>query len=202
MSNRKVKTYRDIQGWFDFEYLYMDLVARLFSPIHETRVLEVGTWLGKSTCFMAGLAKAIAKPVKIFAVDTFKGEASCDFQKKVVKKSGGSILKKFKRNIKQLGLEDYIVPIESESHSCLDKLPKESFHVIFIDADHSYEAIKRDLNYLWPALKDTGLFCGHDYDKDVKKAVDEFAQEQGLDVYQEQACWVIFKKDLNESPKI
>ena len=61
---------------------------------------------------------------------------------------------------------------------------------VFIDADHRYEAVKRDLHAWWPAVRSGGLFSGHDYRNrhsknskiDVKKAVDEFAAARGLTV--------------------
>ncbi len=54
---------------------------------------------------------------------------------------------------------------------------------VFIDADHSYEACRRDLGAWLPVVKT--LFCGHDYGKPefgVTQAVDEFCEEQGMKV--------------------
>lgn len=59
---------------------------------------------------------------------------------------------------------------------------------VFIDADHSYEGCKKDLEAWWPKVKRGGLFSGHDYENTdytkfgVKKAVDEFADKHGLPV--------------------
>ena len=63
----------------------------------------------------------------------------------------------------------------------------EFFDFVYIDADHSYEAVRADLEVWWPKLKPGGLFAGHDYDlkfSGVKTAVDEFAQRAGLEVQQ------------------
>jgi len=54
---------------------------------------------------------------------------------------------------------------------------------VFIDADHSYEACRRDMDAWWPVTKT--LFCGHDYGKPefgVTQAVDEFCEEHGITV--------------------
>jgi SAM-dependent methyltransferase len=59
---------------------------------------------------------------------------------------------------------------------------------IFIDADHTYHAVKRDLTAWYPVLKPGGLFFGHDYNHPrdhqgiwgVKKAVDEFCVRRHL----------------------
>lgn len=50
---------------------------------------------------------------------------------------------------------------------------------VFIDADHSYEAVKSDIQEWSRALKPGGLLSGHDYDhanlQGVVRAVTEFA---------------------------
>jgi len=47
--------------------------------------------------------------------------------------------------------------------------------IIFIDGDHSYEGVRRDIQMWLPHCSDT-LFCCHDYTKahkGVMKAIDE-----------------------------
>jgi hypothetical protein len=49
---------------------------------------------------------------------------------------------------------------------------------VFIDADHSYEGCRDDIDAWLPKLKDHGLLCGHDYSEKfpgVIQAVNEFA---------------------------
>jgi Methyltransferase domain len=73
----------------------------------------------------------------------------------------------------------------------------ESLDFIYLDADHSYESVKADLDAWYPKLKSGGLFAGDDYGAlplhvvdfgggkltfGVKKAVDEFALQQQKNV--------------------
>ena len=53
-----------------------------------------------------------------------------------------------------------------------------SLDFIFIDADHSYKAVKRDIINWLPKIRDGGMITGHDIGTDsVKKAVTEMLGE-------------------------
>lgn len=63
-------------------------------------------------------------------------------------------------------------------------VPDGSLDFVFIDGDHTYEAVCDDLRAWTPKLKPGGLLCGHDYgipreiidnELGVKRAVDEWA---------------------------
>ncbi len=63
------------------------------------------------------------------------------------------------------------------------EVPDASLDFAFIDADHSYEGCKTDIEVWYPKLKPGGILCGHDYDRPkwpkegVKRAVQEFASQ-------------------------
>lgn len=79
--------------------------------------------------------------------------------------------------------------IRDFSNNAYKQFEDEFFDFIYIDANHSYEAVKEDLTLWYPKLKKGGLFCGDDYTYKpeepnifegysfgVRRAVDEFAQ--------------------------
>jgi predicted O-methyltransferase YrrM len=47
----------------------------------------------------------------------------------------------------------------------VDKFEDNSIDFIYIDGDHSYNAVKQDLEMYLPKLKDNGIIGGHDYSK-------------------------------------
>jgi hypothetical protein len=41
--------------------------------------------------------------------------------------------------------------------------PDEHFDWVYIDSNHTYEAVKEDLEMWLPKVKNGGYICGHDY---------------------------------------
>jgi len=83
----------------------------------------------------------------------------------------------------------------------------EKVDFVYIDGDHSYEAVKKDINNYWKIVKDGGLLGGHDvhnavrpHNRGVMKAVFEFALSEKLDVVIQGEDWWV-KKPLPKSRK-
>ena len=71
------------------------------------------------------------------------------------------------------------------------------FDYIYIDAEHSYEAVKQDLNCWYPKLKNNGYIFGDDYHwreddytLSVKKAYQEFFKKNNI------RSWCVFKSQV------
>ena len=67
--------------------------------------------------------------------------------------------------------------IRADSITGAEKFADASLDFVFLDADHSYEAVKKDIATWLPKIKPGGLMSGHDYERKgkfgVQKAVDE-----------------------------
>lgn len=76
--------------------------------------------------------------------------------------------------------------IRKESREAAKQIPDGSLDFVFIDADHSYEGCKADIDAWTPKVRSGGLITGHDYENTafprfgVKRAVDERFQEVTL----------------------
>ncbi len=78
-------------------------------------------------------------------------------------------------------LGDRSIRLKKTSVEAASTLPDNSFDFAFIDADHSYEAVKQDLAAWYPKVRSGGLFSGHDFRwEGVKNAVVEFAKANNL----------------------
>jgi hypothetical protein len=81
--------------------------------------------------------------------------------------------------------------LHMSSKNASEQFDEDTLHFIYVDAWHSYESTKEDLELWWPKLKIGGLFCGDDYmDFDcpgecrfgVIQAVEEFAEKYKQEV--------------------
>jgi hypothetical protein len=74
------------------------------------------------------------------------------------------------------------VVVHSDSLEAAKHVEDNSFDFVFIDADHSYEAVRDDIAAWAPKVKPGGWLCGHDHGKGVvsclgvDKAVHQFIE--------------------------
>lgn len=156
------------------------------------RVIEVGSWAGAHALKLAHFLKP---PAQILCVDTWAGTdiARADSTTSIAQTlTPGVVYSVFRKNTKH---EPRITAIRSPSVVAGRAAMPESAACVFIDADHSYEAVRDDLRAWWPVVAKGGLFAGHDYHlfPGVKRAVDEWAKANGHDVIVEGECWFVEK---------
>jgi len=163
-KNKISHIYQNIDGWFDFEGVYTDMVNRFQEGSH---FVEIGSWLGKSTSYMAVEIANSFKKIKFDAIDTWESIGIYEIEK--------DPYNKFLNNIKPVG--NYINPIRGKSEEISKNYEDNSLDFIFIDADHEYSSVKKDIECWYPKLKNGGYIGGHDYFENYQglmKAVDEF----------------------------
>jgi O-methyltransferase len=68
----------------------------------------------------------------------------------------------------------------------LESIDDNYLDIVYIDADHDYEPIKKDLYLSFKKVKNGGFICGHDYTSPrfdgVVRAVNEFCDEMNLKI--------------------
>ena len=74
------------------------------------------------------------------------------------------------------------------------KFKDKSMDIVFIDAQHSYPEVKKDISAWKKKIREGGILCGHDYNNryadHVVKAVDEAFPEKKLKL-NDNAIWAI-----------
>lgn len=124
-------------------------------------IVEIGSYLGASTTFLAAGAKE--RRSLIYCVDTWKNEAMSEGSK--------DTFSKFEENTKRF---NNIIPLRGKSAKIGRKFNKK-INLLFIDGDHSYKAVKLDLKTWLPHTKKGTVLIMHDYGwaKGVIKCVKE-----------------------------
>jgi hypothetical protein len=90
-----------------------------------------------------------------------------------------------------------ITVIRKKSEEAIDEIP-DGLDFIYIDGDHSYEGVKKDLSLYYPKLKRDGVIGGHDFVSEddtlgVAYAVVEFRNQTGLCLYGYDSDWWFVK---------
>lgn len=109
-------------------------------------VLEIGSWLGRSTTFLAAGCKTSNNGI-VHAVDTFKGNPGKESMYISPLETQETILDRFNKNIKQMNLGKYVKVHNMRSEDA-NGLISGKFRMIFIDGCHDYGAVKKDIQ-LW-----------------------------------------------------
>lgn len=155
------------------------LVKQVLAEKHECRVLEVGTWLGGTAIPMADAGATV------WCIDTWKGTEG-DHTGDLAKEAGspGAIYHEFLKRIGDRYCKSIFPKIATSREAASWGWPNK-FDIIFLDADHSYDAVKADIEAWLPHLAEDGIICGHDYNTQgfpgVKKSVlEKFGSHLGL----------------------
>lgn len=183
--------YQSIEGWVDgIDILYYSIIQATKNIKHPLHFVEVGSWKGKSAAAMAVEIINSGKNIQFDCVDTWMGspEHSDDINVR-----NNNLYDTFIANMKPV--ENYYRPIRLTSVDAAKLYHDKSLDFVFIDADHSYEAVKEDINVWLPKLKLGGILAGHDFNPatlhgGVERAVTEaFGNNTIIIPY----CWMYYK---------
>lgn len=131
----------------------------------------------------------IVEPTKLHLIDFWKvttGDVYKDSplvleqDQRKMDKNFEIVLECFRSEIKsgQVSIE------HGKSEEMLNKFEDNYFDWVYVDANHSYEFVKKDLEACYPKVKQGGFITGDDYgnedewwDENTTKAVDEFIKK-------------------------
>jgi hypothetical protein len=151
----------EIEGWMSPDELnWLHNTAKTMDTI-----IEVGSWKGRSThALLTGLGRC----GHLIAIDTFegtKGEAGNPH----IEAEDHDICQDFLSNV---GGFENLETWKMTSLEAAELVPDKSVDMVFIDGDHSYEAVKADIAAWLPKAK--YVLCGHDFQwSSVQEAVTE-----------------------------
>lgn len=141
-------------GWFG--PLHEDLLAKALKP--ETKlVFELGSWLGKSTRFIA----SCAPNATIVAIDNWKGLPPNPWSPNV-SQFLPTLYETFITNC--WDLKDRLIPVRTDTFSGMRICHEHGLSpdLIFIDASHEYKDVKVDIHHALSLFPNAAL-CGDDF---------------------------------------
>ncbi len=153
-----------------------------------SNMIEIGSYMGESTMLFASSQLFN----KIYAIDPYIGDEPFNSLSNITWKD---VKEQFNINTRFF---NNIELIQEYSQYTVSKFENKSIDFIYIDANHTYESVKNDLQLYLPKLKSNSVIAGHDY-CDIKwpgviKAVNEVLGKPNK-VYQD-SSWIYVKKDI------
>ena len=152
-----------------------------------TVVIEIGSWLGASTRF---LAQQLGDQGKVYAVDTWLGSPTEKLHMK--DKRLPYLYQSFLSNVIHAGLTHKIVPVRMSSLEA-SKALNIMADLIYIDASHEEMAVYEDILAWKPHLKQEGILCGDDWSwESVRKGVERAARQLNLRILPDGNFWRLY----------
>jgi predicted O-methyltransferase YrrM len=153
-------------GWMSEQELIW-LATQAQRRLH---IVEFGSLHGRSTRAMADNNNPMGR---IWAVDPWAGDYYSEEGNPIPIST--YVMPYFIKNLKDHIEMGHVAAIRMFSYQF--SLPYK-IDMVFIDGDHRYETVVKDIKKAFELLKFGGLICGHDYDHPnwpgVKQAVDEY----------------------------
>ena len=138
-----------VEGWLS------DAQGRaLFLAAAETdgrgAIVEIGSWKGRSTTWLASGARLAGR--RVYAIDPHRRSREYP---------GAETLDEFLGNLARNDLAAVVEPLVMTSEEAAARI-EGPVELLFIDGDHSYEAVRRDAELWLPRLIDGGTVMFHD----------------------------------------
>ena len=177
----------DDHGWFG--WCHEALIDAILPKSTET-IVELGSWLGKSTRFLL----ASAPRATVIAVDHWKGDTS------ILEGAEAEVLGKLPRLYDTFlsncwESRSRLVPLKNTTEQGMIEIHEAGIRpeFIYLDAGHHYQDAKDDLDVVG-RLFPSAILAGDDYGgkwQGLKQAVDEYAVAHGLEVCTVEHAWTL-----------
>jgi len=201
------ESYKDIPGWInDAEFIYKEMVDEAQDGDH---FVEIGTFLGQSTTYMAELIKKSKKKISFDTIDlywliphTIKNykkaghpKSFYDYYNDIMKEWGMCIVDVIKHPMRIIGVDKYVNFITCDERYSHGIYQDNSIQFLWIDGDHGKDIVYNDLINFWPKIKKGGYIGGDDiHYKEVLDDVKKFSKEYDVKVKYDYNSFLIHKE--------
>ena len=173
---------RKYEPWFDIAKEALIFKSNKLWPVELSKLklngVEIGAHRGNhATSIINNLP--IAKLTLIDPWSVYDGDADYFQNQNIQDSFYQETVIKFQNN-------DRVKIFRESSEKAVTKFDNSSLDFVYVDGDHSYEEVSRDLELWWPKIKDRGILAGDDYKfkwPGVMKAVEEFYAKYQVPIY-------------------
>lgn len=192
----------DHQGWSDDSTVFKEILETL----NPNLIIEVGSWKGSSAIELCKICKELGhNNTQILCVDTWLGSEEyytwlTEFQPDLKRINGyPSLYYTFLSNILDTGFQDKIIPFATTSIIAAKVLNHFNIRaeMVYLDASHDYDSVKKDLDLYYNLLNLGGCLIGDDYSSTWQGVIDaatEFAKEKNVELEIHKSRFVIRKE--------
>ena len=106
--------------------------------------MEVGSWQGRSTSFLARAEKN-SKNGRFFAIDHFQGNIGREHYYVVGNDDRSDLKNNFLSNMDRLGLQTTVRLLDVPNDQAEKSLQEVQIRFLFIDGDHTKSGVKKDI---------------------------------------------------------
>lgn len=166
LKYRHIVNYVEIDGWLSInEAIELYNIAESL-PMNAPVVVEIGSWLGKSSLV---LAKGIKnkRGAKLYCIDPFNADgddSSAVTYAKIMSSLETSLTEKFIHNMRKNHIFGVVEMLQGYSYDFVDSFSKK-IDLLFIDGNHEYRAVLRDFLDWSSLVQPQGIIAFHDVTK-------------------------------------
>lgn len=189
--------------------------VHLMKAFQPQRILEVGSWHGRSAVTFVWRARELGFETTVLCVDTWLGSRehwldtwpNGEWSRDALMISDGEpkFFDQFKRNIKRFAMQKSISLLRTSSEVALAYLDMENmkFELVYVDGDHSFEGVREDLAGAAKLLDHGGIVSGDDWSWfSVRRAVIAFAIGTGHQVWLSGQTWTVTSRNDSRGSKL
>lgn len=176
--------YQSIEGNMDFEQLYSNAVR---AAKDGAVFVEVGAYKGRSAAYMATEIVNSRKDIEFHVVDLW--DEATFLRDMDAHPYEPATLAEFEKNV--LPVNDKICRYQDDSAHAAEPFEETSVDFVFIDGDHRYEGVKRDILAWLPKVKPGGVIAGHDHTHEYPGVVRAVAEIFGSDFEVHGSSWLV-----------
>lgn len=138
-----------VEGWLS-EAQGRTLMGMAAAVTGRGAIVEIGSWKGRSTVWLAAGGKAAGQ--RVYAIDRHTGSRE---------DPSAHTLSEFLDNIARAGVVDSVEPLVMSSAEA-SEFVRGPVELLFVDGDHSFDGVRRDADLWLPRIVEGGIVLFHD----------------------------------------